>query len=303
MRPSLFVGFSLTVLTASSANVSAHTRRAGSGDRGVPSPEPDDRPVSRGREIALAALNGDLRYGNLLDEDWEGRDRFARGPDTRRPVPLPKGVACYAIAATTAASPGAVKDLLLGDGLVPVASALGRHKDPCAGAEIPARPAMDRLRVPCLGRFQPLPPPQPRSPRKRRYHADRRAPRRSGHAQRDTRTRSTRQRSRARGHRTANPADADSQFRRRAHHCRTHRCQPPAAVRLNAAERRGVVIRIVLDPREHYDFVELGDLADNVRIKRGGPLMHLKAYLAQADRAIWETEFWRRGFKLMVIVT
>ncbi len=71
----------------------------------------------------------DLRYGNLLDEDWQGRDRFAREPDPRRPVPLPKGVACCAIAATTAASPGALKDRLLGDGLVPVASALGHHKD------------------------------------------------------------------------------------------------------------------------------------------------------------------------------
>ena len=47
---------------------------------------------------------------------------------------------------------------------------------------------------------------------------------------------------------------------------------------LNAAEQRGVVIRIVLDPRERHDFVRLGDLADNVRIKRSGPLMHLKAY-------------------------
>ena len=71
----------------------------------------------------------DLRYGNLLDEDWQGCDRFARAPDQRRAIPLPKGVACYAIAATTAASPGALKDRLIGDGLVPVASALGRHKD------------------------------------------------------------------------------------------------------------------------------------------------------------------------------
>ena len=30
---------------------------------------------------------------------------------------------------------------------------------------------------------------------------------------------------------------------------------------LNDAERRGVVIRVVLDPREHHDFVRLGDLA------------------------------------------
>ena len=47
---------------------------------------------------------------------------------------------------------------------------------------------------------------------------------------------------------------------------------------LNAAEHRGVAIRIVLDPREHHDFVGLGDLSDTVRIKRGGPFMHLKAY-------------------------
>ncbi len=47
---------------------------------------------------------------------------------------------------------------------------------------------------------------------------------------------------------------------------------------LNDAERHGVVIRVVLDPRERHDFAKLGDLSDNVRIKRSGPLMHLKAY-------------------------
>jgi len=47
---------------------------------------------------------------------------------------------------------------------------------------------------------------------------------------------------------------------------------------LNDAERRGVVIRIVLHPRQRYDFVKLGDLSENLRIKRGGPFMHLKAY-------------------------
>src|SRR5271165_6489725 len=47
---------------------------------------------------------------------------------------------------------------------------------------------------------------------------------------------------------------------------------------LNAADRRGVAIRIVLDPRERHDFVRLGDLSDTVRVKRGGPFMHLKAY-------------------------
>jgi pimeloyl-ACP methyl ester carboxylesterase len=71
----------------------------------------------------------DLRYGNLLDEDWRGRDRFASEPDPRRPAPLPQGVNCYAIAATAATTPGHIKDRLIGDGLVPVMSALGRHND------------------------------------------------------------------------------------------------------------------------------------------------------------------------------
>jgi phosphatidylserine/phosphatidylglycerophosphate/cardiolipin synthase-like enzyme len=52
---------------------------------------------------------------------------------------------------------------------------------------------------------------------------------------------------------------------------------------LTAADRCGVVIRIVLDPREHHDFAKLGDLADNVRIKRGGPFMHLKAYAIDGE--------------------
>jgi phosphatidylserine/phosphatidylglycerophosphate/cardiolipin synthase-like enzyme len=47
---------------------------------------------------------------------------------------------------------------------------------------------------------------------------------------------------------------------------------------LAAADRRGVAIRIVLDPRSRHDFVRLTDLSDNVRIKPSGSLMHLKAY-------------------------
>lgn len=56
---------------------------------------------------------------------------------------------------------------------------------------------------------------------------------------------------------------------------------------LNAAARHGVVVRIVLDPRERHNFVRLGDLSDNVRIKRGGPFMHLKAY--EIDGALLRT--------------
>jgi hypothetical protein len=70
-----------------------------------------------------------LRHGNLLDEDWVGRDRFARGADRRQPLPLPEGVRCYAVAAHLGEHAGAVKARLLGDGLVPLDSALGRHAD------------------------------------------------------------------------------------------------------------------------------------------------------------------------------
>ncbi len=66
----------------------------------------------------------DLRYGNVLDAHWSGRDRFATAPDTRERLALPAGVACFAVAATM--SPAPMKRLR-GDGLVPVDSALGRH--------------------------------------------------------------------------------------------------------------------------------------------------------------------------------
>jgi hypothetical protein len=71
-----------------------------------------------------------LRFGNLVDEDWNQRDRFARSRDRRLAVQLPKGVACYAIAATTGKSEGDLSGRLIGDGIVPLDSALGRHTNP-----------------------------------------------------------------------------------------------------------------------------------------------------------------------------
>jgi hypothetical protein len=43
---------------------------------------------------------------------------------------LPIDVACYAIAATTGARKGDMAGRLLGDGLVRVSSALGKHREP-----------------------------------------------------------------------------------------------------------------------------------------------------------------------------
>jgi pimeloyl-ACP methyl ester carboxylesterase len=72
----------------------------------------------------------DLGYGSLLDEDWHGRERFAHMRGGHRPLPLPDGVRCYTVAATTGNTAGDLRDQLLGDGLVPLHSALGYHPDP-----------------------------------------------------------------------------------------------------------------------------------------------------------------------------
>ncbi len=71
----------------------------------------------------------DLRHGSMLDEDWQGIDRFAPVADRRQIVPLPAGVNCYAIAGVAANSTTGAGARLIGDRLVPLASALGRHAD------------------------------------------------------------------------------------------------------------------------------------------------------------------------------
>ena len=85
-------------------------------------------PFARLAQLRSAGIT-DLRYGHLLAADWQGRDRFRRTPDNRAPLPLPEGVACCTIAATTAAKRSLLADRLVGDGLVPLRSALGQHDD------------------------------------------------------------------------------------------------------------------------------------------------------------------------------
>ena len=74
----------------------------------------------------------DLRHGSLLHSDWADSDRFAHARDSRGVVPLPAHVDCYAVAASLSQvavnHDAALLAKVLGDGLVPVASALGRHK-------------------------------------------------------------------------------------------------------------------------------------------------------------------------------
>ena len=82
-------------------------------------------PLARLGKLRSAGVT-DLRYGYVLDEHWSGRDRFAHHGDPRAEAALPAGVACYALAGSTSAE-GSRRPA--GDGLVPVASALGRHED------------------------------------------------------------------------------------------------------------------------------------------------------------------------------
>jgi pimeloyl-ACP methyl ester carboxylesterase len=73
----------------------------------------------------------DLRHGSIVDDDW--RDESTTQAQT---IALPAQVRCYAIAAnmmSEAPSRGVVtrvREKIIGDGLVPVASALGQHSNP-----------------------------------------------------------------------------------------------------------------------------------------------------------------------------
>ena len=79
----------------------------------------------------------DLRHGSVQDADWAGHGRFDHAADRRHPLPLPSAVPCHAIAASLDAGPKASGRRPRGDGLVPVASALGHHRDPRLDLGIP----------------------------------------------------------------------------------------------------------------------------------------------------------------------
>ncbi len=86
-------------------------------------------PLGRLARVRSAGIT-DLRHGSIADEDWAGRDRFHRhAGKARRPAPLDPAFRHHVIAATMGAGPGDALDRALGDGLVPVDSAFGRHPD------------------------------------------------------------------------------------------------------------------------------------------------------------------------------
>jgi pimeloyl-ACP methyl ester carboxylesterase len=88
----------------------------------------------------------DLRHGNLLDEDWQVAGVAGDSvpyEDTRRPVPLMDDVHYYFVAATIGRDERDLKGQILGDFLVRLGSATGRHRD--QGKRLPVPP--DHCRV------------------------------------------------------------------------------------------------------------------------------------------------------------
>ncbi|AOS80652.1 MULTISPECIES: esterase/lipase family protein [Hydrogenophaga] len=98
----------------------APLERAGHGADLLLASSPYSAPLARLGRLRSAGIT-DLRHGHLRHPD-EGR------PDA--PLPLPAGVACFGVAACLAPRRGLLAERLVGDGLVPLRSALGEHDDP-----------------------------------------------------------------------------------------------------------------------------------------------------------------------------
>lgn len=80
-------------------------------------------PFTRFARKRSAGITG-LRHGSITD-------------DAQDFVPLPTEVECFAMAATLAKKPSRIHQRLIGDGLVPIDSALGRSQDPARNLKIP----------------------------------------------------------------------------------------------------------------------------------------------------------------------
>jgi pimeloyl-ACP methyl ester carboxylesterase len=98
----------------------APLERAGHGLDIVLGGAPYAAPLARLGRVRSAGINN-LRHGQLL-----------AGPNGAKPepVPLPEQLRCFAVAASTDLQAQGLKGRLLGDGLVQVDSALGRHREP-----------------------------------------------------------------------------------------------------------------------------------------------------------------------------
>jgi hypothetical protein len=108
---------------------------------------PWSAPLAMLGQVRSAGIT-DLRHGTVLD---------ARGPADGGAVPLPRGVRCRAVAGSLHAPRTTRARHWIGDGLVPLDSALGRHPDPALALAIPRD---GRLVVEDAGHFDLLDDPR-----------------------------------------------------------------------------------------------------------------------------------------------
>lgn len=134
----------------------APLERAGHGVDVLLGATPFSAPFAKLGQLRSAGIT-DLRHGFVLDADWQstpGEGWRVGFEDRRTPLPLPEGIACYAVAATLAGPPGpkvgrqprspsqperadkhaarlaaSALAAVAGDGMVPLASALGQHDE------------------------------------------------------------------------------------------------------------------------------------------------------------------------------
>jgi len=134
----------------------APLERAGHGVDVLLGATPFSAPFVKLGQLRSAGIT-DLRHGYVTDADWQsapGEGWRAGFEDRREPLPLPDGVACFAVAATLAGQPGlkaagnsrsrtqteragkpavglaaSALAAVAGDGMVPVESAIGQHDE------------------------------------------------------------------------------------------------------------------------------------------------------------------------------
>jgi pimeloyl-ACP methyl ester carboxylesterase len=103
-------------------HLGAPLERGGHGLEFVMDLSPYSMPLTRISRARSAGIN-DLRRGTVSTAQQD--------------VPLPPGVKCYALAAARAAKRSTLSERLVGDGLVPLNSALGQHRDAVRKLAIP----------------------------------------------------------------------------------------------------------------------------------------------------------------------
>ncbi|MBK9180469.1 MAG: alpha/beta hydrolase [Acidimicrobiales bacterium] len=91
-------------------------------------PTPVTRLIGSGLDRRSAGIK-DLRFGSVLDEDWQERDPDAPGPASLHRVRAPRRARYLVVAGTLTADPAHPVSRLLGDSLVTAPSATGELAD------------------------------------------------------------------------------------------------------------------------------------------------------------------------------